>query len=1065
MTITRFSKQAALLILVALCCLLPRFIPEASAQTSEVLPAPSVAGDGQVTLSLQDYQRLLKMAVTQPLPPPSSYAIGQSNLNIVFHHRDGQFSATVEARLEVESFSDDWTLVPLIGPGAALESALIDGVPVQLVQRSEGLFWLAETRTRKTIELRYHVDSRHAELAYITSLPVPQAAATQFSLLIPQTGIDLAVAPAANLVINDSGQQTSATGTLPGVSTLMVSWRVVSDLDIVLTRATYTGSLQTAAQITGRESSIVWHTRIEAEQLVDGEVIVPLISSATTLVNVLVDGEPATVFTHEGRFALRLSGVGKHKIDLHFLSAVSYPEGVPSTEFDIPEVPVSSFELTLDGDKLVQVTPFSDAQARMAASVDLQHQDGKTVASFFIPVSQRLAVNWMEAIPEDIAVERRANAVVYQALHAAEGVLYGLAAIHYELTRGETQVLEFRIPGSAQVNLITSDQEAIADWVVLDNIDPQGARHIRVFLNRAVSGEFLLNVAYEQLLEDSSINDVEVANSNIEVPIIRAVDVARQKGMIALLSGTDLALAPLEHADMSEVGENQLPASFRNLLEQPVSHTYKYHSEAARLAVQTIKPERQQGKFNARIDSLISIGEVTLKGQVSIENDVKSGVLRALTLLLPADVNILGVNGPSIRNHLITPEGDKQRVDLEFTREMDGQFRIELNYERIMLDNTTEATVPRVEVVDADVEHGRIAIEALSALEVQASLAEQLSSLEINQLPRQLVLKTTNPILLAYKYVKTDVPFLLKLRITRHQEIEVQVAAIDAATYRTLFTQDGLAVTRVQFDVRNSRRQFLRLNLPAESEIWSVFVNGHAQKPAFATTQDDEGQDILIKMINSSMPFPVELVYATRGPAMGRIGHIRSSLPRPDMIVTRSQWDVYVPVTPHYKKPETNMEVLTAGVVSMPASDAGDLFTGSPDAIGGEPLHIELPTQGVLYSFSKLYANQSDQDAYFVLGYFDRSAGFLGYWSGLFAVLMIWLGIVLVSLKKTKSGSRLKGYMSWCLITAGIVLLMIAIGLLGASIVPPSILSLVIASTVIIWRLVVRWRQGQGEVT
>ena len=44
--------------------------------------------------------------------------------------------------------------------------------------------------------------------------------------------------------------------------------------------------------------------------------------------------------------------------------------------------------------------------------------------------------------------------------------------------------------------------------------------------------------------------------------------------------------------------------------------------------------------------------------------------------------------------------------------------------------------------------------------------------------------------------------------------------------YKTLFTRDGLAVTRAQFDVRNSRRQFLRLSLPDESRIWSVFVNG-----------------------------------------------------------------------------------------------------------------------------------------------------------------------------------------------------------------------------------------------
>ena len=141
------------------------------------------------------------------------------------------------------------------------------------------------------------------------------------------------------------------------------------------------------------------------------------------------------------------------------------------------------------------------------------------------------------------------------------------------------------------------------------------------------------------------------------MPILRALDVARQKGMVALLSGPDLALAPLEHVDMSEVGENQLPAFFRNQLEQTVSHTYKYHSATAQLAVNPVTPERQQGKFNAQIDTLISIGEVTLKGQVSIESDVKSGVLRELSLLLPADVNILGVSGPSIRNHSISGRG------------------------------------------------------------------------------------------------------------------------------------------------------------------------------------------------------------------------------------------------------------------------------------------------------------------------------------------------------------------------------------------------------------------------
>jgi|GEM_PF-865196 len=1044
-----------------LCLAMLYHLLAAPVHASEIDPPLQTDPSGQVTLPLDEYQRLLRQAATQSLPAPSGYALGQSVLNVVFHQRDGHVTATVHARVDVETFEDGWTLVALLSPGAALESAHVNDTPVQLVQRAEGLFWLAEKRQKATVQLTYHVDSRFVDRAYITSLPVPKAAATRFNLQIPQTHIDLAVAPVANLETTDSATHTTATGTLPSSLAMMVSWRVAMEREYVLSRADYSGTVQVSTQTPRRESAIAWHATIDAEMLIDGEVTVPLVSTAATLVAVQVDGNAATVFSEDGRFAVRLAGIGKHRIDLSFLSAVTYPDGVPSSGFDIPDVPVSRFELTLEGDKLVQASPHvslgSSPAVKSSTSVDTRHQDGTTVATFFIPMSTHLALSWMEAIPEDVAVERRANAVVYQALHAAEGVLYGLAAIRYEITRGEANLLEFSIPSNAQVNHITSPAAAIADWIMLegDAAEQEGITRIRVFLNRAVTGEFILNVAYEQLLDDAGDQATDIV-----VPILRAQDVARQKGMVALLSGPDLALAPVQHADMSEVGENQLPAFFRNQLEQTVSHTYKYHSATAQLAVKAITPERQQGKFNAQVDTLISIGEVTLKGQVSIENDVKSGVLRELRLLLPGDINILGVSGPSIRNHTITPEGDLQRVDIEFTREMDGQFRIELNYERIMLDGAAETTVPRVKVLDADVEHGRIAIEALSALEVQASLVEQLSSLEINELPRQLVLKTTNPILLAYRYVRTEKPFALQLRITRHEEIDVQVAAIDAANYQTLFTTDGLAVTRVRFEVRNSRRQFLRLSLPPDSEIWSVFVNGSAQKPAFASATQSSARDVLIKMINSATAFPVELVYATRGNAMHTFGSISSSLPRPDMIVTHTNWDVYVPAAPSYGKPTTNMEIVADSILTSVTDASVELLRGTVSSvISGEPLHIELPTQGLLYRFAKLYANQSEEDARFSMRYVHRSAGFAGLWISLLASLAIWAGIVLVGPKPVVAGQNLPRYLPWVLLITGSLGVTASINLLGSSVVPPSILSLVIAVALAAWRGLAWWQK------
>ena len=41
-----------------------------------------------------------------------------------------------------------------------------------------------------------------------------------------------------------------------------------------------------------------------------------------------------------------------------------------------------------------------------------------------------------------------------------------------------------------------------------------------------------------------------------------------------------------------------------------------------------------------------------------------------------------------------------------------------------------------------------------------------------------------------------------------------QEAVIERAEYHTLFTRDGLYVTLARFDVKNSRKQFLRVELP-----------------------------------------------------------------------------------------------------------------------------------------------------------------------------------------------------------------------------------------------------------
>ena len=69
--------------------------------------------------------------------------------------------------------------------------------------------------------------------------------------------------------------------------------------------------------------------------------------------------------------------------------------------------------------------------------------------------------------------------------------------------------------------------------------DQAGRKRIKVFLERHVSGEYLLELSYETLLGIGADTAEPIA-----VPLLSAGQVHRQRGMVALLSGTELALEP-----------------------------------------------------------------------------------------------------------------------------------------------------------------------------------------------------------------------------------------------------------------------------------------------------------------------------------------------------------------------------------------------------------------------------------------------------------------------------------------------------------------------------------------
>ncbi|HKU39094.1 MAG TPA: hypothetical protein VJR89_13125, partial [Polyangiales bacterium] len=804
-----------------------------------LLAAASAAAQPQVQLPLATYDHMVEQARTPKTPPkpaPARYALGTALLSVEVTESGGATTGHAELELQVRVLEDGWVAVPLLPNGTAVRSASLDGKPVELLSTPAGLALSSDKAGSHELQIEYDVDASSSERGRSLALPLPEAPSTRLSAQLPGGELDVAVIPASAVRSEPSDDTTQVEATIPSGRGVQLSWRLPSEDGFSLNRARYRGVLV--------RDSVRFDAEIALELFGAETQLLPLLPSDVTLSALAVDGKPSAIAVQDDAFAARVRGRGAHRVQLAFELPVVRDDGPPHVDLRIPEVPVSELEITLPGGKEVALEP--------AAHVEVVRRGNSSVSRAFLPLTSEVQISWAEAVPQETNEELLANANIFHLVHAEEGVLYVRAVVVYDVTSGHSNVIELEVPSEVQVSDIRAEGGGIKKAIKTQR-DPRNAtEHYSVFLDRELQGELHFDVMYERKL----------GREPLQVPLIRARSVSRQRGMLALLASKELTLKPEDESqhNVTRVGENQLPSFVREAVDKTVAHTYKYLEDEPKLVVSAAPPERKQGKFDAQVDTLISLGDVTMRGAASVNINVKSGSLEALELHLPAGVNFLGLTAPSLRTHTVKDAAGGQLVDVQFTQQLEGQFRLEVSYEKITSEAEAKLAVPTLHVSGAEVEQGRIAVEALSAVEVGEQRRDHLSPLDPSELPQQLVLKTTNPILRAYKYVQVEPA--LELAVTRHKEVDVQKAAIDQARYQTLYTRDGLAVTTARFAVRNSREQFLKVKLPKGSKVWSVFVADRAEKPALEETKAGE-PIVLIKIVTSTDGFPVELIYET----------------------------------------------------------------------------------------------------------------------------------------------------------------------------------------------------------
>ncbi len=247
--------------------------------------------------------------------------------------------------------------------------------------------------------------------------------------------------------------------------------------------------------------------------------------------------------------------------------------------------------------------------------------------------------------------------------------------------------------------------------------------------------------------------------------------------------------------------------------------------------------------------------------------------------------------------------------------------------------------------------------------------------------------------------------------------------------------------------------------------MWSAFVDGRPEKPALASAAGEEGtedaaeQSVLLKIKNATDGFAVDLIYEVPGARLGGLGTVRAVLPQPDILVTETAWDVFLPADLRYGTPHTTMEMTARG---LPVA-AGDLqeqmaVAGSQSERVSEPLVIQVPTAGVRYSFTKLYANQRDERVELRIGYASRRGGVIGSWITALGTLLLWVAVALTLRSESKARRRLAG----ALALTGSLTVAVMMGVFHASSRPAVTISVLVALVVAVG-IAARWWKARQD--
>jgi hypothetical protein len=288
-----------------------------------------------------------------------------------------------------------------------------------------------------------------------------------------------------------------------------------------------------------------------------------------------------------------------------------------------------------------------------------------------------------------------------------------------------------------------------------------------------------------------------------------------------------------------------------------------------------------------------AITEAQVKVTANLQYQIENTGLKAFRVWLPADAEGVRFQGDQVADFLQTPGPLTRGLrlwEVKLRRRFIGPYSLQAAYQILLPSQAAETTLRSVEAADVNLQRGFVTVQSDPRLQVSVDAPpESLQPAEWQSIPRALQ-KDMRAVAADFTYRLVEPSFELPLKLARHPAAKLLPARVNNITFRSVISDDGVALTRTRLEILPGDKRLLNVTLPPQARFWFAFVNDSGVWPW------REGDKLLIPLEQQSAgnkPVTVEIFHSGRaGQADSRSLELALLAPKFDLPLENITWQL-----------------------------------------------------------------------------------------------------------------------------------------------------------------------------